>query len=237
MVALYSPLRSCCVLISHHCLLPTRTLCFLWPAIKKQPIGTAGRRAPAPGAPAAEPRLPSPATHSPGSQSARTHGGKHPRVAELGAGEGRAQEGEAGLRRGLSRREREREPGRYRERGGEREQANERRGSRAAPLTVILDCTSTGVCGLAGLYTSKQNKERLYSAIKEEREKNKAREKSLRLNYKRTEDSANVFHIQWGHKLGLCTSWRICEAFLVCFFTATESLFGTTLVFFLPLNI
>lgn len=46
------------------------------------------------------------------------------------------------------------------EREGENEQANERRGLQPSPCTVIVDCTSTGVSGLAGLYTSNQNKER-----------------------------------------------------------------------------
>lgn len=36
------------------------------------------------------------------------------------------------------------------------------------------------------IYIKTEQRERLYSAIKEEREKKKAREKSRRLNYKRT---------------------------------------------------
>lgn len=139
-VTLNRPHHSCCVLISQYYLLPTCTPRFVWAAIKNQPIGTAGAR------------LARPATHSPGSQSTGTHG------VNIRASSGFEEGGTTPACRGV--REGERETERYRERGGEREQANERRGSRAAPYTVILDCTSTGVCGLAGLYTSKQNKER-----------------------------------------------------------------------------
>lgn len=91
---------------------------------------------------------------------------------------------------GLSGRERARDIEREEERENKRmrEEADEQRRA-----LLYWDCTSTGVCGLAGLYTSKQNKERLYRAIKEESEKNKAREKSLRLNYKRSEDTLLMF--------------------------------------------
>ncbi len=141
------PFAPVCVLISQYYLLPSCAPRFVWTAIKNQPIGTAGRRARAPGA-----RLARPANHTPGNQSTGTHG------VNIRASSGL--EGGGTTRPVREReRERERESERYRERGGEREQANERRGSRAAPYTVILDCTSTGVCGLAGLYTSKQNKE------------------------------------------------------------------------------
>lgn len=67
-VTLSRPLHSCCVLISQYYLLPTCTPRFVWTAIKNQPIGTAGRRAPAPGA-----RLARPANHSPRNQSTGTH--------------------------------------------------------------------------------------------------------------------------------------------------------------------
>ena len=78
---------------------------------------------------------------------------------------------------------------------------------------------------MAGLYTSKQNKERLYSAIKEEREKNKAREKSLRLNYKRAEDTPlMLFLIQRGHKPGLCGE-SFCEAFFFLLFFSSSYCF------------
>ncbi len=58
-----------CVLILQYYLLPSCVPRFVWTAIKNQPIGTAGRRARAPGA-----RLARAANHTPGNQSPRTHG-------------------------------------------------------------------------------------------------------------------------------------------------------------------
>lgn len=142
---------SVCVLIPQYYLPPSCVPCFVWTAIRNQPIGTAGRRAPAPRA-----RLARPVNHSPGNQSTGTHGGKT--SARRRARRGGRRKGGGGRGGGTTRPVRERE--RERERSAEREQANERRGSRAAPSAVPPDCTSSGVCGLAGLYTSKQNKER-----------------------------------------------------------------------------